>query len=105
MTDSDFESKLTAGGNLTLPYEGAVAAIDQLTARRMRVERWEGSVVLRDGTRARSLQFGGSFALSRDPSRAATVAKSGITRARDEWNRKPEFEGAKLEFILTFARV
>lgn len=104
MTEPDFESRLSAG-TLVLPYEEAERAIEQLTQRAMRVERWEGVVVLRDGTRARSLQFGGSFALSRDPARAASVATAQIGKARDEWNRKPEFDGAQLHFVLTFGKV
>ena len=105
MTESGFRARLSSGGTLVLPYEEAVRAIDELTHAGMRVERWEGLVVLRDGTQARSLQFGGSFALSRDPVRAASVATAAMGRAREEWNRKPEFEGAQLHYVLTFGKV
>lgn len=102
---TDYRERLAAGGALALPYEEAIGAIEQLTRDGMRLERWEGQVVLPDGTRAASLQFGGSFALSRDPARAAAVGSGGITKARDEWTRKPEFDGAQLQFVLTFGRV
>ena len=104
MTESGFRARLSAGGTLALPYEEAVRAIDELTRDGMRVERWEGLVILPDGTQARSLQFGGSFALSHDPARAASVATAAMGKARDEWKRKPEFEGAHLHFVLTLGK-
>lgn len=103
-TPHDLESRLSASGSLVLPFADALRAIDQLTQRGMRVEHWEGWVVMRDGTRAKSLWYGGSFALSRDPARAATVATAAITRARELWERKPEYSGAELHFGLSFAR-
>jgi hypothetical protein len=60
--------------------------------------------VRRNGSRIRSLQAGGSFALSRDPARAAQSAAAGITRAREAWDRKPEYEDGELQFALSFSR-
>lgn len=57
---------------------------------------------MRDGGRARSLAHGGSFALPRDPQRAAEVAGSAMRRAQDRWNRDPEYPGAQLYFGLAF---
>jgi hypothetical protein len=89
---------------LILPADAAIAAIDHLTGAGRRLENWEGWVRLRDGARARSLSFGGSFALPSDPQRAADTAKAGITRARERWSRDPEYPGAELYFGLTFAQ-
>ena len=90
--------------DIILPYDAALAAIDQLTATGRRIENWEGWVKLRDGARAKSLSFGGSFALPSEPPRAADTAKAGITRAHERWQRDPEYPGAELYFGLTFAQ-
>ncbi len=103
-TTEDLEFRLSASGSLVLAYADALRAIAELTQRGMRLEHWEGQVVLTDGTRARSLWHGGSFALSREPARAASVATAGITKARESWDRKPEYVGAELQFRLSFAR-
>lgn len=89
---------------LILPYDAALAAIDHLTSAGRRLENWEGWVKLRDGTRARSLTYGGSFALPSDAPRAAETAKTGIARAHERWQRNPEFSGGELYFGLTFAQ-
>jgi hypothetical protein len=59
-------------------------------------------VKLRDGSRAKSLAHGGSFALSRDPARAAEAATAAIRRAQSQWDRSPEYPGTALYFGLTF---
>lgn len=89
---------------LILPFDAAIAAIDHLTSDGRRIENWEGWVRMRDGGRAKSLTYGGSFALPSDPARAADTAKAGITSAHERWQRNPEYAGAKLYFGLTFAR-
>lgn len=89
---------------LMLPLDAALAAIAHLTQHGRRVENWEGWVKLRDGTRAKSLMHGGSFALSRDPARAAATATSAIQKAQAHWERNPEFPGANLYFSLTFVQ-
>ena len=89
---------------LILPYDAALTAIDQLTASGRRLENWEGWVKMRDGSRTKSLSYGGSFALPSDPPRAAETAKAGISRAHQRWERDPEYPGADLYFGLTFAQ-
>ena len=85
-----------------LPRAAAIAAIAHLTQQGRRLESWEGWVKLRDGTRAKSLTHGGSFALSRDAARAATIATEAIKKAQIFWERNPEYPGAELYFALTF---
>ena len=88
---------------IILPQGAALKAIAELTRGGRRIESWEGWVRLRDGTRAKSLSHGGSFALARDPARAAAAATAGIQRAQSAWDRNPEFPDGSLYFALTFA--
>ena len=90
---------------IILPFDAALAAIEHKTKSGVLLENWEGWVKLPDGNRAKSLSHGGSFALSRDPARAAEVATAGIRRARDHWLRNPEYPNAELYFGLTFSAV
>jgi len=85
-----------------LPLDGAIAAITHLTGRGRRLENWEGWVRMRDGGRARSLTHSGSFALSRDPQRAADAAIAAMRKAQAAWDRNPEYPSAELFFGLTF---
>jgi hypothetical protein len=87
---------------LILPLDAALQAIEHLTQHGRRLEQWEGWVRLRDGTRAKSLTHGGSFALSRDPARAAEAASAAIKKAHAYWERNPEYAAASLYFGLTF---
>ena len=91
-------------GAIILPYDAALAAIDHMTGQGRRLENWEGWVKMRDGGRARSLAHSGSFALASDAARAADTAKAGMARARERWERQPEYPGAELYFGLTFSR-
>jgi len=100
---TDAEPTLSARGTIVLGLEDALHAIAHFTRAGKRVERWEGSVVLRNGQRIRSLEHGGTFALSRDPARAAAFAEAGMRKASATWARRPEFEGAILEFEMAFA--
>ena len=88
---------------LILPFDAALKEIAERAERGVRLENWEGWVQFRDGMRARSLSVGGSFALSRDASRAAASATAGMQRAHDRWQRDPEYPGAELLFGLTFS--
>jgi hypothetical protein len=90
---------------IILACEQALEAIEHLTNAGRRVIAWEGWVKFRDGTRAKSLGHGGSFALPRDATKAAEVAKAGIAKAQERWNRDPEYFGATLYFGLTFGDV
>lgn len=90
---------------IILPFDAALEAIAHLTKNGRRLEQWEGWVRLRDGSRAKSLTHGGSFALSPDPARAAETATAGIRRAQTHWERNPEYPGAELYFGLTFGDV
>ena len=87
---------------IILPFDAALEAIAHFTRLGHRLESWEGWVRMRDGSRAKSLTHGGSFALSRDPTRAAESATAGIRRARDYWQRNPEYPGAELYYGLSF---
>lgn len=60
---------------------------------------------MRDGGRSKSLEHSGSFALPREPDRAADVARESMQRAQTRWERHPEYPGAALYFALTFAPV
>jgi hypothetical protein len=88
---------------IILPFDAALAAIDALTANGRCIENWEGWVRFRDGTRAKSLSHGGSFALPSDPKRAAETATAGIRRACATWQRNPEYPGAELFYALSFS--
>lgn len=90
---------------VVLPCDAAIEAIAHLTKNARRLESWEGWVKLRDGSRAKSLMHGGSFALSRDPLRAAESATASIRRAQAHWQRNPEYPGAELYIGLTFGAV
>jgi hypothetical protein len=85
-----------------LPHDAAIEAIAHLTQNGRRLENWEGWVKHRDGSRTKSLSHGGSFALSRDPARAAETATAAIRRAQTFWQRNPDYPGAELYFLLTF---
>jgi hypothetical protein len=87
---------------LILPFEAALAAIAHLSQKGRRLENWEGWVKLRGGSRTKSLTHGGSFALPRDPAGAAESATVGIRRAREHWQRNPEYPDGELYFGLTF---
>ena len=88
-----------------LPHDAALQAITYLTGHGRLLEQWEGWVVMRDGNRAKSLTHGGSFALSRDPARAAETASAAIRKAHAYWERVPEYPGATLCFGLSFGAV
>jgi hypothetical protein len=92
------------GGDLIiLSYDAALKLIAERAAQGICLENWEGWVKLRDGTRAKSLDVQGSFALSRDPARAAATATAGIERAWAQWQRRPEHPGAELLIGVSFA--
>ena len=91
------------GDVLVLSFEAALKAIAEHAEQGRLLESWEGWVKFRDGTKAKSLSYGGSFALPRDVGRAAATAKSGIERAQAHWARDPEYPGAELWFGLSFA--
>jgi hypothetical protein len=88
--------------SIILPFDAAIEAIAHQTRNGRRLDQWEGWVKLRDGSRAKSLMHGGSFALSRDPQRAAESATTAIRRAQEYWQRNPDYPGAELYFGLTF---
>jgi hypothetical protein len=90
-------------GTLILPFDEALEAIAQSTNNGRRLTNWEGWVRFRDGTRAKSLTHGGSFALPGDAARAAETATAGMRRALEAWGRNPEYPGAELYFGLTFS--
>ena len=87
---------------IILSYDAALKLIAERAAQGVTLENWEGWVKLRDGTRTKSLDIQGSFALSRDPARAADAAKAGIEKARAQWERRPEHPGAELLIGLSF---
>ena len=90
---------------IMLPLDGAIQAIEHLSQHGRRLENWEGWVRMRDGTRAKSLGYTGSFALSRDPSRAAETAIAAMRSTSASWDRNPEYPGATLYFALSFGAV
>jgi hypothetical protein len=63
---------------LILPFDAALKEIADRAARGIRLENWEGWVHFQTGMRAKSLSVSGSFALSRDPARAAAAATEAI---------------------------
>lgn len=102
---SDLRDQSLSRTQIILPFESAARALRELTAAGFRIDRWEGWVKMRDGGRARSLAHGGSFALPRDPVLAAEAVTQGMSRARDRWQRDPEYPGAELYFALAFSVV
>ena len=88
---------------LILPFDAALKEIADRAARGVALQNWEGWVHFPSGTRAKSLSVSGSFALSRDPARAAETATAGIQRAQAKWQRDPEYPGATLLFGLAFS--
>ena len=89
---------------LILPFDAALKEIAGRAARGIRLENWEGWVHFKTGMRAKSLSVSGSFALSRDPARAAATATAAIQQANARWQRDPEYPGAELLFGLSFAQ-
>ena len=85
-----------------LPLDAALAAIAFLSQHGRLIENWEGWVSLHDGSRTKSLNHPGSFALSRDPKRAAETTAAAIQKAQAAWERNPEYRGAALYFGLSF---
>jgi hypothetical protein len=91
------------GSDLTiLPVDAALKLIAERAAQGICLENWEGWVKHRDGMRGKSLDVQGSFALSRDPARAAATATTAIERAQAQWQRRPEHPGAELLIGLSF---
>lgn len=99
---SELASQSLSRAVIILPLEAALSAIAARTASGRILLNWEGWVKMRDGSRARSLSHGGSFALPRDAARAADTAADGMRRAHEKWRRDPEYTGAELYFGLTF---
>lgn len=91
-----------SNGMIILPHDAALQAIALLTQSGWRLENWEGWVKLRDGSRTKSVSHSGSFALSREPARAAETATAAMRKAHDAWARNPEYPGTDLYFGLTF---
>jgi len=92
-----------SNASVMLPKQAALDAIELLTSRGRCLVNWEGWVRFPNGSRAKSLNHSGSFALSRDARRAAETATAGIQRAQAAWDRSPEYQGAALYFGLTFS--
>lgn len=90
-------------GMVMLPRDAALAAIAYLSEHGRLIENWEGWMRLSDGSRTKSLNHPGSFALSRDPQRAAQAAVAAMQKAQAEWDRRPEYHGATLYFGLSFS--
>jgi hypothetical protein len=88
---------------IILPYDAALKLITERAAQGVCLENWEGWVWFRDGGRAKSLSVAGSFALPRDPARAAATATAAIERAWSKWRRDPEYPDAELRFGLSFS--
>ncbi len=86
-----------------LPLDAALQAIARAAEQGSRLESWEGWVKLHDGSRVKSLEHGGSFALPRDAARAAQVAAAAMQRAQARFDRDPEYVHSQLQFVLTFA--
>lgn len=57
---------------------------------------------LHDGSRVKSLEHGGSFALPRDATKCAQVAGEAMKRAQARFDRDPEYPDSQLYFGLTF---
>ena len=98
----ELASQSISSNGIVLPLDAALAAIAHMAQQGRCLENWEGWVRLRDGGRTRSLQHAGSFALSRDATRAAETATKSMRRAAEHWARNPEYPGAELFFGLTF---
>jgi hypothetical protein len=96
------QSLTTAG--IVLPLEAALRAIANAVEQGVRLESWEGWVKLHDGSRVRSLEHGGTFALPHDPARASQAAVDGMKHAQARFDRDPEYPDSRLYFGLTFAK-
>ena len=102
MLPAEIAAQSLSQTQIILPRDAALAAIAHLAKEGRRVVNWEGWVKFKDGTRAKSLTHGGSFALPRDAMKAAEVAKTGIERSQSHWDRNPEYEGTVLYFVVNF---
>ena len=87
---------------IILPPDAALQALAHLASQGRTLQSWEGWVKMRDGGRAKSLMHGGSFALPKDPARAADAASAGIRQAQSRWSRDPEYPGAALYIELAY---
>ena len=85
-----------------LPLEPALLAIAKAVEQGVRLENWEGWVKLHDGSRVKSLEHGGSFALARDAAKSAQQASAAMKHAQARFDREPEYPDAQLYFSLTF---
>lgn len=85
-----------------LPFDAALQAIARAAEAGVRLESWEGWVKMHDGSRVRSLEHGGSFALPRDAAKSAQVAARAIKHAQARFDRDPEYPDSQLYFGLTF---
>ena len=98
----ELAARSVSSREIVLPLDAALAAVARLAAEGRRLEAWEGRLELAGGTRTRSLEHGGSFALPADGERAAATAAEGMRRAQARFERAPEVPGARLFFQLTY---
>ena len=90
-------------GRVLMPRTAVLEALDILAAQGRVLESWDVWMVLPNGSRVKSLSHGGSFALPREPKRAAEKARAGIEATQARWDRDPEYPTAVLHFALNYA--
>ena len=99
----DLAEKSLHAGSIILLLDDAIQAVSKAAEQGVRIENWEGWIRLHDGSRVRSLEHGGSFALARDPARAAQQATEAMRHAQARFEREPEYPDSLIYFRLTFA--
>lgn len=96
-------SRSLASGEVILPPDAALEAVEHLTRDGHRIESWEGVLRFADGSRTRSLEHPGVFTLPADPAEAARRARDGIEAAHARWQRAPEHPTAELFIHVVLA--
>ncbi len=101
MLPAELAGRSLSRQEVVLRHDDALAALDHLERAGLRVESWEGWVLLADGTRTKSLWHQGTFALPLDAAASVATVREMIAQAQRRWERSPEYVGAELYFKIT----
>jgi hypothetical protein len=109
LLSADLAAKSLSSIEIVLPYQEALKAVESLTAQGYFTFAWEGWVKIRDGRHGHSSRHQGThdfWGTKGQPipvriQEAASYARQTIEAAQQEFDDKPEFEGATLHFCLT----
>lgn len=101
MLPAELAARSLSRQEVVLRHDDALVALDHVERAGLRVESWEGWVLLADGTRTKSLSHPGTFALPLDAATSVATVREMIGPAQRRWERSPEYAGGELYFKIT----